>query len=93
MIGDWQQPLLLIAGFAASAFALVRLMLLQQRALTDRFLGFLEDSIRKQATSLDRLRDALQRLNEDVRENSRLIAMLRERLDRLDAEVEVRVEQ
>lgn len=74
-----RDALVLVAGFAASAFALVRLSLAQQRALTDRFVSFLEQHTARQAQTIDGFRDATDALKESVQENTRVVRSLVER--------------
>ena len=69
-----------LAGFIASAFAVVRITLGQQKALTDRFLSFLEASLRRQEAAVDEFRGTLQTLDDSVRENTALVRRLSERL-------------
>jgi hypothetical protein len=74
------QLLTLLGSFVAAAFALVRLALTQQRALTERFVGFLEDSLRRQEESTTNFEAALESLSCNVRENSALISRVAERI-------------
>lgn len=71
--------LALLGSFVAAAFALVRLALSHQRALTERFVGFLEESLRRQEESTANFEAALESLASNVRENSALVARLAER--------------
>ncbi len=77
---EWRETLVLLGGFVASAFALVRLALAQQRAVTDRFVGFLEESLRRQDETVDGFREALSALNCGLRENSQILRRVAERL-------------
>ena len=45
---DWSQLVAVLATFVASSFALVRFSLVQQRQVADRFVGFLEEMVRRQ---------------------------------------------
>ena len=71
--------LALLGGFVAGAFALLRLMLNQQRVLTERFVGFLEDLVRRQEEASANFEAALAQLSDNVRENSALVARMAER--------------
>lgn len=73
------QLLALIGSFVGAAFALLRLMLAQQKALTERFVGFLEESLRRQEEATANFEAALETLSCNVRENSTLVARLAER--------------
>jgi len=69
-----------VGGLVASAFALVRLTLHQQRGLTDRFLSFLEASLRRQESTIAEFQTSLQSLEDSVRENTKLVRSLVEKL-------------
>lgn len=73
------QLLALLGSFIGAAFALLRLMLTQQRSLTERFVGFLEESLRRQEEATTNFEAALESLACNVRENSALVARLAER--------------
>lgn len=75
------QLLALLGSFVAAAFALVRLALTQQRALTERFVGFLEESLRRQEEATTNFEAALESLSCNVRENSALISRVAERMN------------
>lgn len=69
-----------VGGLVASAFALVRLTLHQQRGLTDRFLTFLEASLRRQESTISEFQSTLNSLENSVRENTKVVRSLVERL-------------
>ncbi len=69
-----------VGGLVASAFALVRLTLHQQRGLTDRFLTFLEASLRRQESTISEFQGTLNSLESSVRENTKVVRSLVERL-------------
>ena len=71
--GSWTELFALLGSFVASAFALVRVSLAQHRAIVDRFVTFFEEAFRRQEAALDRLAD-------NVRENSALLARMSERM-------------
>jgi hypothetical protein len=71
----------LLGSFVAAAFALLRLALTQQRALTERFVGFLEESLRRQEEATTNFEAALESLACNVRENSALISRVAERMN------------
>ena len=73
--------LALLGSFVASAFALVRYAMNQNRSLLDRFVTFLESAMQRQEQVNERFEEALQKLGENVRENSALIARMSERLE------------
>lgn len=52
----------------------------QHRTMTDRFVTFLETSLRRQEEVNARFQSALEGLTENVRENSTLLARLAERV-------------
>ncbi len=70
----------LLGSFLASSFALVRYAMAQNRTLLDRFVAFLEDALKRQEQVNDRFGSALERLGENVRENSAFLARVSERL-------------
>ena len=72
-LGAWTEALAIVAGLAASAFTLARLALRQQRAITERFVGFLEASVRRQDETLESFREAVTELKDTSRENGRVI--------------------
>lgn len=78
--GSWSELFALLGSFIASAFALVRFSLAQHRALADRFIGFLEESVRRQEEVNDRFQVAIDRLTESVQENSAMLGRMGERL-------------
>ncbi len=77
---SWSELFALLASFVTSAFALVRYSLVQHRLMVDRFVEFLEDSVRRQEQVNDRFQVALDRLTDNVRENSTVLARMSERL-------------
>lgn len=75
----WHELFVLLGALAASAFALARQGLVQQRAILERFVGELADGLRRQENANARLAEA-------VAENTAAIMRLSERM-RLDEEV------
>lgn len=71
----------LLGSFVASAFALVRYAMNQNRSILDRFMAFLEKATYRQETINGRFQQALENLGANVRENSILLARVAERLD------------
>jgi uncharacterized protein YigA (DUF484 family) len=63
-----------------SAFALIRFAVDQARAVSDRFVTFLEGSLRRQEDLNRQFAQALERLTENVRENSAVLARVAEAL-------------
>jgi uncharacterized protein YigA (DUF484 family) len=76
----WPELLAVVGTFVGAAFALIRYAMAQHRAMTDRFVSFLEDSLRRQEAINAGFRSALEGLTENVRENSTLLARLSERV-------------
>ena len=76
----WMELFTVIGSFVGAAFALIRYAMAQHRAMTDRFVTFLESSLRRQEEVNDDFRGALESLAENVRENSTLIGRLAERV-------------
>lgn len=60
--------LTVVGGVAASSFAIVRMNMVHQQRLLERFLSTLEDSLTRQEQSLLRTEEAIRSLNEAVRE-------------------------
>ena len=75
---DWQQIVALVSGLAASAFALVRLILNQQKVITERFVGFLEASLRRQEATIAGFRSSIENLSAGVNENTQVVRRLAE---------------
>jgi uncharacterized membrane protein YccC len=73
--------LALLGSFVAGAFALLRLALTQQRSLTERFVAFLEELVRRQEEASSNFEGALETLSANVRENSALVSRVAERLN------------
>lgn len=76
----WLELFTVIGSFVGASFALIRYAMAQHRAMTDRFVTFLESSLRRQEEVNDDFRGALESLAENVRENSTLIGRLAERV-------------
>lgn len=72
--------LALVGSFIASAFALVRYAMTQNRSLLERFMGFLEGAMKRQEQVNDHFQAALERLGDNVRENSTLLSRIAERI-------------
>lgn len=70
----------LVGGFVASAFALVRFALCQNKALTERFMGFLENAVERQERANGRFENALNGLSANVQEHTNLLSRLAERM-------------
>ena len=77
----WLELLTVLGSFVGAAFALIRYAMAQHRAMTDRFVTFLESSLRRQEEVNDDFRGALESLAENVRENSTLLGRLSERVN------------
>ena len=77
----WLELFTVIGSFVGAAFALLQYALAQHRAMTDRFVTFLESSLRRQEEVNDDFRGALESLAENVRENSTLLGRLAERVN------------
>jgi len=76
---DWSQLLAVLAAFVASSFALVRFSLVQQRQVADRFVGFLEEMVRRQEESQATFAPALRELADAVRRNTEVLERMRGR--------------
>jgi len=75
-------PTTMVALFGtvlASSFALARYALGQTKEIGDRFVTFLEASVRRQEESNAQFRSALDGLQVSVRENSALLQRIAER--------------
>jgi hypothetical protein len=70
----------LTGSFAASAFTLVRAALKENKAVTDRFTGFLEGALARQEEVNVGFQQAIESLNENVRDNSALLGRVLEKL-------------
>lgn len=67
------QTIALVGGALASAFGLVRLSFALHRTTAERFMEFLDKSLRQQEAANARLADALDKLSETSRENNTLL--------------------
>ncbi|MEJ5171071.1 MAG: hypothetical protein WHU10_08795 [Fimbriimonadales bacterium] len=79
---DWSQLVAVLATFVASSFALVRFSLVQQRQVADRFVGFLEEMVRRQEEAQASFTPALRELADSVRRNTEVLERMRERTPR-----------
>ena len=77
---SWTELLSLLGSFVASAFALLRVSLAQHRAMVDRFVAFLEESVRRQEEVNGRFQSTLDRLTDNVQENSAMLSRMAERM-------------
>jgi hypothetical protein len=77
---SWTELFALLGSFVASALALVRFALVQHRSMLDRFMSFIVDAQTRQIETQDRFEGALDRLTENVRENSTLLTRIAERM-------------
>lgn len=75
------ETLALVGSFVASAFALVRYAMSQNRSVLDRFIGYLEHAMERQEAINSRFQSTIESLGANVRENSVLLARVAERLD------------
>lgn len=80
MFESWTELFALLGSFVASALALVRFALVQHRSMLDRFMSFIVDAQTRQIETQDRFEGALDRLTENVRENSTLLTRIAERM-------------
>lgn len=64
---SWQQVIALMGSVVASAFGLMRLVLRQNKENVDRLASVLEESVRHQQESSERLHEAIGALNESMR--------------------------
>lgn len=80
MFESWTELFALLGSLVASAAALVRFALVQHRLMLDRFMAFIVDAQTRQNETQDRFEDALDRLTENVRENSTLLSRIAERM-------------
>jgi hypothetical protein len=69
----------LVGTILASSYALIRYALGQTKEIGDRFVSFLEASLRRQEESHVQFRSALDGLQASVRENSALLERIAER--------------
>ncbi|HEY0867646.1 MAG TPA: hypothetical protein VGE01_09710 [Fimbriimonas sp.] len=72
--------LTLLGAFVGSAFALVRFALTQNKAVTDRFVTYLEQALSRQEEVNAGFKSAIDGLTLNVRENSALLQKLAERM-------------
>lgn len=73
---SWPELFGLAGSFLASVVALVRFSLNQHRALADRFIAFLESALKRQEEANARFQETLERLTENVQENSALLTRI-----------------
>lgn len=72
---NWREALLFLGGALASAFAMVRLGMAQQRSLLDRLIAFLQSHGERQ----DRLAGAVEALGERISDNTIAVVRLLDR--------------
>lgn len=77
----WLELFTVLGSFIGAAFALIRYAMAQHRAMTDRFVSFLENALRRQEEVNEGFQKALENLTENVRENSTLLGRLSERVN------------
>jgi hypothetical protein len=77
--GSWTELFALLGTFTASGYALIRHSLQQHRGMVDRLVSFLDDSLRRQEEANERFRASVERLNQNVQDNGRLLSRLIER--------------
>jgi dynactin complex subunit len=70
---EWHELVTVMAGFLATSFAILRLALNQHKNFLERFMGFFDDSLKRQTETIENLRSAVTSLSEGVRENSHLL--------------------
>lgn len=78
MITEWHELVTVMAGFLATAIAILRLALNQHKGFLERFMGFFDDSLKRQTEAVENLRNAVTSLSEGVRENSQLLLHMTE---------------
>jgi hypothetical protein len=71
----------LVGSFIASAFALVKYAMNQNRSILDRFVQFLQQTTDRQERVNEQFQRAMDQLGANVRENSILLARVAERLE------------
>jgi hypothetical protein len=69
----------ILGAAVASAFALIRLNMNQNRSLIDRFVGFLEAGLNRTDKANERIAEAVDRLVDTVHENTTVIRQLADR--------------
>lgn len=70
----------LLGGVVTGILALARITLNQHKALVDRFVSFVEASVRRQETSAEQVAQALRDLAEGTRENTMTLRRMGEQL-------------
>lgn len=71
----------LLASVLASAVGLVRFAANRHQALVERFVSFLEESLKRQEAVNARFQGALEDLTQNVRRSSQLLTKVAKRLD------------
>lgn len=66
----WNEAVALLGGATASAFAIVRLGMAQQRALVERLIAFLQAHLERQAEGYERIVGTLETLATRVADNT-----------------------
>jgi uncharacterized coiled-coil protein SlyX len=67
---EWHEILIAAVALVTSTFAMLRLSLVQQRNLVERFVTVLESALDRQADTLDGLGKVISELRDGVRENT-----------------------
>ncbi|HRI44893.1 MAG TPA: hypothetical protein PLL78_00730 [Fimbriimonadaceae bacterium] len=76
----WNEAVALLGGATASAFAIVRLGMAQQRALVERLIAFLQSHLERQSEGADRIAGSLDGLATRVSDNTTAVQRLLDRV-------------
>lgn len=76
---NWQELIVVLSAFVGASFALMRLTLSQYKQSTDRFVGFLQESLVRHEATIAGFRDSIDTLAAGLREHSALVRRLDER--------------
>lgn len=76
----WHELLLVLGSFIGATFALARASLGQHRRTVERLVEFLDSSMRRAGEREERYAEILRELGDGIRENTRLLERVAERL-------------
>lgn len=75
----WQAIISILGGAMASAFAVTKMSMAQQRSTVDRFMTFLEAAVQRQENQSQRFAEAVDHLADNVREHTIMLRALAEK--------------
>lgn len=75
---NWQELIAVLGAFVGASFALMRLTISQHKQSTDRFVGFLQESLLRHEATIAGFREAIEGLAAGLQEHNALLRRLGE---------------